>query len=134
MTKISEVEGIGPTFAAKLQEAGIGTVEGLLKAGGAAAGRKDLATRTGIDIKILLDWVNRADLARIKGVGSEYADLLETAGVDSVTELGTRKAENLHAKLTELNAAKSLVRRVPTLAEVEKWVAEAKTLEQAVTH
>ncbi len=134
MTKIIDIEGIGPVFAEKLEGAGIKTVEALLKAGGAAAGRKDLATKTGIDAGKLLEWVNRADLYRIKGVGSEFSDLLENAGVDTVKELATRRADNLHAKMTEVNTAKKLVRRAPTLAEVEAWVAEAKTLPAAVTH
>lgn len=134
MTNVEEIEGIGPTFAAKLQAANIKTVEALLVAGGSPAGRKDIATKTGIDDGKILEWVNRADLARIKGVGSEYADLLEAAGVDTVKELAARKAENLHAKMLEVNTTKKLVRRPPTEAEVSKWVAEAKTMKAAVTY
>ncbi len=134
MTKIIDIEGIGPVFAEKLEGAGIKTVEALLKAGGAAPGRKDLATKTGLDDGQIHEWVNRADLYRIKGVGSEFSDLLENAGVDTVKELATRRADNLHAKMTEVNEAKKLVRRAPSLAEVEAWVAEAKTLPAAVTH
>ncbi len=134
MTKIIDIEGIGPAFAAKLTEAGITTVEGLLKAGGAPGGRKDLAAKTGIDTKKILEWVNRADLFRITGVGTQFSDLLENAGVDTIKELATRRPDNLHAKMLEVNEAKNLVNRAPSLSEVEKWVAEAKTLPAAVSH
>ncbi len=134
MTKIIEIEGIGPVYAEKLTAAGVDTVEELLTEGGSANGRKTLAEKTGLTTSQLLEWVNRADLMRINGVGSEYADLLEASGVDTVKELATRRADNLHAKMLEVNTAKSLVRRPPSMADVEKWVAEAKTLPQAVTH
>jgi predicted flap endonuclease-1-like 5' DNA nuclease len=133
MAKVIDIEGIGPVMAAKLAEAGVKTTGGLLKAGGTAAGRKTLAEATEIDAKKLLEWVNRADLMRIRGVGSQYSDLLEEAGVDTVKELGVRRPDNLHAKMLEINAAKKLVRRPPTLANVEAWVAEAKTLPAAVS-
>lgn len=134
MTAIIDIEGIGETYAATLKGAGIATVEALLKEGGSPAGRKTLAEKTGLTTQRILEWVNRADLARINGVGSEYADLLENAGVDTVKELATRRGDNLHAKMMEVNEAKKLVRRPPTLAEVEKWVAEAKTLPAMVTY
>ncbi len=132
--RIREVEGIGPVYAGKLEEAGITTTEGLLKAAGHKAGRRALAAETGISEAMLLEWVNRADLMRIKGVGSEYSDLLEAAGVDTVKELARRKPENLHAALLEVNERKHLVRRVPSLADVRSWVAMAATLEAAVSH
>lgn len=134
MTKIIDIEGIGPVFEAKLTEAGIKTVEALLKSGGSAKGRKELAESTGIDAKKLLEWVNRADLFRITGVGSQFSDLLENAGVDTIKELATRRPDNLHAKMLEVNEAKNLVNRAPSLSEVERWVAEAKTLPAAVSH
>lgn len=134
MANIIDIEGIGEKYAAALQEAGVKTVEALLEKGGAASGRKALAEATGVSAEKILEWVNRADLMRIKGVGSEYADLLEAAGVDTVKELAQRRADNLTAKMAELNEAKSLVRRVPTENEVEKWVAEAKTLPGMVSH
>ncbi len=134
MAGIEEIEGIGPAIAAKLVAADVKTVEALLKAGGSASGRKALAATAGIDAGKLLEWVNRADLMRIKGVGSEFSDLLEASGVDTVKELATRKPENLFAKMEEVNTAKKLVRRTPSAPEVQKWVAEAKTLPQAVTH
>jgi predicted flap endonuclease-1-like 5' DNA nuclease len=134
LAKIIEIEGIGEAFAAKLEGAGVATVEALLQKGGSPAGRKSLAEATGLSTDRILEWVNRADLMRIKGVGSEYSDLLEAGGVDTVKELATRRPDNLHAKLLEVNEAKKLVRRTPTLNEVEAWVAEAKTLPAAVTY
>jgi predicted flap endonuclease-1-like 5' DNA nuclease len=134
MTKIIDIEGIGPVYSKKLEDAGIATVEALLKEAGSSKGRKSLAEKTELDASLILEWVNRADLMRIKGIGSEYSDLLENAGVDSVKELATRRPDNLHAKMLDVNTQKKLVRRPPTLADVEGWVAEAKTLPGAVTH
>jgi predicted flap endonuclease-1-like 5' DNA nuclease len=133
MTRIDDIEGIGPTYAAKLESAGVKSVEVLLTTGGTPKGRKDLAAKSGIDETLILKWVNRADLARIKGIGSELADLLEVSGVDSVVELGTRKPENLMAKMTEVNDAKHLVRKLPSLSQVEDWVKQAKELPRAVS-
>lgn len=134
MAKIIEIEGIGEVFAAKFQAAGITSVEALLERGASRKGREEVATATGIETGRILEWVNRADLMRIKGVGSEYSDLLEAAGVDTVKELATRNAANLFAKLEEVNAAKKLVRRTPTAPEVEKWVDEAKTLPPVLSY
>lgn len=134
MGKITEIEGIGPAFAEKLAAAGIKTTENLLKAGATVKGREDLAAKTGLDKKDILEWVNHADLFRIKGVGSEYADLLEAAGVDTVPELAQRKADNLAKKMEEINAEKKLVRRTPTASMVEDWVAQAKKLPKVVSH
>ncbi len=134
MAKIIEIEGVGEVFAAKLEGAGVPTVEALLKQGGTPAGRKALAEKTELSPARILEWVNRADLMRIKGVGSEYSDLLEAAGVDTVKELATRRADNLQAKMVEVNETKKLVRRVPTLNEVDAWVAEAKTLPPMVSY
>lgn len=134
MTDIKEIEGIGPEWGSKLEAAGVATVEALLEKGGSAKGRTDLAAATGLSASRLLEWVNRADLMRINGVGSEFSDLLEAAGVDTVKELATRVPANLHAKVIELNEAKKIVRQAPALSQVERWVAEAKTLPQAVTH
>jgi len=134
MTAIEDIEGIGPAYAQKLIAAGVKTTEALLEHGAKASGRKALAETTGLNERQLLEWVNRADLARVKGVGSEYADLLEAAGVDSPTELGHRVPANLFAKLESINAEKKLVRRTPSLADVEKWIAEAKTMPKVVEH
>ena len=134
MTKIIEIEGIGEKYATALEAAGVSTVEALLEKGGAPAGRAAIAEKAGVTPQRILEWVNRADLMRIKGVGSEYADLLEAAGVDTVKELAQRRADNLQAKMAEVNTAKNLVNRAPRLSEVEKWVGEAKTLPAMVSH
>ena len=134
MASISSIEGIGPVFAEKLAAAGIKTTEALLAAGGAKAGRKTIADETGIDEKRILRWVNMADLFRLRGVGEEYSDLLEAAGVDTVKELATRNAANLAAKMAEINAEKKLVRSLPNEEKVADWVEQAKGLEPAVSH
>ena len=134
MANIADVEGIGAAFAEKLSGAGVGTVEQLLEVGASAKGREDLADKTGISETMILKWVNRADLARINGIGAQFADLLEAAGVDSVPELGQRNGANLHAKLEEVNTAKNLVNRVPSADEVEDWINQAKALPKVVTH
>ncbi len=131
---ISTIEGIGPKYAGALKEQGVGTPQALLEAGATPKGRKSLAENTGISPKLILAWVNQADLMRIKGVGSEYADLLEKVGVDTVPELARRKPENLHAKAVEVNEEKKLVRQVPSLQKVESWVAEAKELDRVVQY
>jgi predicted flap endonuclease-1-like 5' DNA nuclease len=133
--KLTEIEGIGATYAAKLTEAGIKSQEELLAAGSTPKGRSDLEKTTGISGKLLLKWINRADLARVKGIGEEYADLLELAGVDTVPALARRNAENLHKKLLEAaEANKNVVRRVPAATEVVKWVAAAKELPRLVNY
>lgn len=134
MAKIIEIEGIGEVFAAKLDGAGVPTVEALLKQGGTPGGRKALAEKTELSTDRILEWVNRADLMRIKGVGSEYSDLLEASGVDTVKELAMRRPDNLQARMVEVNEDKKLVRRVPTLNEVDAWVREAKTLPPMVSY
>jgi predicted flap endonuclease-1-like 5' DNA nuclease len=134
MANIEDIEGIGPAYGAKLVAAGIKTTDALLEQGGTKAGRGKIAEDSGITETLILEWVNRADLARIHGIGSEYADLLEASGVDSVPELAQRVPANLHKKMEGVNAEKNLVRRLPTESEVEKWVAEAKTLPKAVHH
>lgn len=133
MTAIVDIEGIGEAYAQKLKSVGIKTIEELLNEGCNPKGRQMIAEKTGISEKLILRWVNHADLFRIKGIGSEYADLLELAGVDTLPELAQRKAENLFEKLTAINEEKKVVRRVPTLNEVTKWVAEAKTLPRVLT-
>ncbi len=134
MTKLTVVEGIGGTYAAKLVEAGVLTAEALLKMGATPKGRKELAEKSGIAEKLILEWVNHVDLFRIKGVGEEYSDLLEEAGVDTVVELAQRKPENLLAKMVEVNAAKKLVRQLPVLAQVVSWVEQAKKLERMIQY
>src|SRR5665648_150287 len=134
MAKLLDIEGIGPIYAEKLLKAGLKTTESLLKAGTTPQGRKKLAETTGISDKLILEWVNHADLFRIKGIGEEYSDLLEEAGVDTVPELAQRKAENLILKLKEVNDTKKLVRRLPVLSQVQSWVAQAKELPRQITY
>jgi predicted flap endonuclease-1-like 5' DNA nuclease len=134
MTKLTEVEGIGEIYAQKLKDAGIATTEALLETGATPAGRKELEETTGISGKLLLKWINRADLFRIKGVGEEYADLLEVAGVDTVPELAQRNPGNLAQKLVEINEEKNLVRRTPTPDQVKDWVEQAKQLPRVLTY
>ena len=134
MSKIAEIEGIGATYAKKLVDAGIKTTDDLLSAGATPKGRETLAEKTGIPGKLILEWVNLSDLFRIKGVGEEYSDLLEEAGVDTVVELSKRVPENLHAKMLEVNEKKKIVRRPPALGEVKKWVEEAKKLPRKIEY
>lgn len=134
MAKLSEIEGIGEAYAAKLEKAGVTSLENFLKKCADKKGRKAMAEKTGISEKLILNWVNRADLTRIKGVSTQYADLLEAAGVDSVPELAQRNPENLQAKMAEVNEAKKLVRKIPTVSQVKNWVAQAKELPRVVTH
>src|SRR5688572_16175557 len=129
-----DIEGIGATYAKSLADAGLTNTDHLLDTAGSASGRKSLATKTGIDEGKILEWVNRADLMRVKGIGSEFSDLLEAAGVDTVKELAQRVPANLAAKLTEVNEAKKLVRRVPAESEVSTWVTEAKSMPAKVSH
>ncbi len=132
MAKILEVEGIGPVYAEKLQGLGITTTNKLLKMGSTPKGREELAEKSGISKDLLLEWINHADLFRIKGVAEEYSDLLEEAGVDTVPELAQRNAENLYAKLVEVNEMKKLVRQLPSQRQVADWVMQAKELPRMI--
>ncbi len=134
MTNVIDIEGIGPDRAEKLKAAGVTTTDDLLKLGGTAKGRKDLEAATGLSGAFILDWVNRADLFRIKGIGTQYSDLLEAAGVDTVAELAQRRADNLAAKLAEVNEAKQLVRALPNETQVADWIEQAKALPRAVEY
>jgi predicted flap endonuclease-1-like 5' DNA nuclease len=134
MGKITTIEGIGESYAGKLEGFGIATTEALLEKGATTGGRKEIAEKTGISNKLILRWVNMSDLFRIKGVGEEYADLLEAAGVDTVPELAQRNAVNLQEKMAKLNDEKSLTKTVPSQATVEGWIAQAKELDRVVTY
>jgi predicted flap endonuclease-1-like 5' DNA nuclease len=135
MGRIIEIEGIGPHYRQVLKDkAGLTTTEALLAACATPQKREALALQTGVSSKLLLEWANRADLFRIKGIGEEYSDLLEQAGVDTVVELSKRNAENLLQALKEANDKKALVRRLPTAAQVQDWVAQAKKLPRALTY
>lgn len=132
--KIEDVEGIGPAIGEKLRAAGVKDTDGLLAAARTPAQRKDLAAKTGLTDKQVLKFANMCDLYRVKGIGSEYSELLEAAGVDTVPELAQRKAANLHAALSQVNEAKKLTRRLPTEADVGQWIEHAKTLPRALEY
>lgn len=134
MAGIKGIEGIGDTYGERMKALGIRSKAALLKAGATKKGRVELAAKSGISEKLILEWVNRADLYRVKGIGTQYADLLENAGVDTVVELAGRKAENLVEKMKQVNAEKNLVRLLPALSKVQTWIAEAKKLPRAVTY
>ena len=134
MTALVDIEGVGEKYAEKLKAAGVGSSEALLEKGKTPAGRKQIAEASGVSDKLILEWVNRVDLARIKGVGSEYADLLEASGVDTVVELSKRVPENLLKKMEEVNTAKKLVRKMPVLSQVTDWVDQAKKLPRVISY
>jgi predicted flap endonuclease-1-like 5' DNA nuclease len=134
LAKLEDIEGIGAVYAEKLRGVEVHTQQDLLEAGAKPAGRHTLEEDTGISHVLLLKWINRADLARVKGIGEEYADLLEAGGVDSVPELAQRNPANLHTHLVEVNEAKKLVRQVPSQTMIEGWVTAAKALPRAVEY
>lgn len=131
---IQEIEGIGPTYGSKLAQAGITNTRQLLDRCGGAKGRREVATRTGLDESQLLKWANMADLMRISGIGKQFAELLEAAGVDTVKELRNRNGVNLTTKMKEVNAAKKLTRGTPSVRQVSAWIDQAKTLPPAISH
>lgn len=134
MATISDIEGIGAAYAAKLRKAGVRSTNELLKAGATKKGRAELAKATGFDAKTILEWVNRADLFRVKGIGAQYSDLLEAAGVDTVLELAKRKPEVLLETLIKVNEKKNKVNQVPGLSNVKAWIKSAKSLKRAVEY
>ena len=134
MATLEKIEGIGSVYGKKLTKIGIRTTEALLKKGATPKGRKEIEKASGLGHKLILEWVNLADLFRIKGIGEEYSDLLEEAGVDTVVELAQRKADNLYKKVLEVNAAKKLVRRPPSAGMIADWVKQAKKLRRVVKY
>ena len=134
MASIDTIEGIGHKQATSLRKARIRTVEALLKRGATRKGRREVAAATGISEREILAWVNRADLMRVRGIGEEYSDLLEAAGVDTIKELRRRNPANLLASMVSVNVKKSLVRRLPTEAMVERWIEDAGGLDAVVKH
>jgi predicted RecB family nuclease len=134
MASIDTIEGLGHRQATRLRKAKVRTTEALLKSAATRAGRKQLAGATGLGERQILEWVNRADLMRVKGVGEEYSDLLESAGVDTIKELRRRNPRNLLSTMIEVNNKKRLVRRLPTEVMVTRWVDHAKTLDPIVKY
>jgi predicted flap endonuclease-1-like 5' DNA nuclease len=134
MTTLKEIEGIGNAYAAKLNKAGVRGTNGLLKMGGTRKGRAELAKATGFNAKTILEWVNRADLFRVKGIGTQYSDLLEAAGVDTVMELANRKPEALLEAMTKANVKLNKVNQMPALSNVVAWIKNAKSLKRAVEY
>lgn len=134
MAKLSLIEGIGDVYEAKLEEVGVKSIEALLETCATKKGRTELAEKSGISEKLILKWANHADLARIKGIGGEYAELLEASGVDTVPELAQRNAANLFKKMQEVNEEKKLVRKLPTEAQVEDWIKQAAELPRVINY
>ncbi|MCA9754900.1 MAG: DUF4332 domain-containing protein [Candidatus Eisenbacteria bacterium] len=132
--KIEEIEGIGPAYGEKLTAAGIKTTDDLLTNCGSESGRKKTATSTGLSEGQLLKWANMADMMRIKGIGPQFAELLEASGVDTVKELRTRNAENLATKMAEVNEVKNLTNAVPAMATITGWIDQAKTMDPKISH
>ena len=132
--KIDEIEGIGPAYREKLQAADIGTTDDLLEKCASPQGRKTLAEKTGVSEKHLLGWTNMADLMRVSGIGRQYAELLEASGVDTIKELRNRNAENLTAKMVEVNEQKNLANATPSPKTVEDWIGQAKKTDPKITY
>lgn len=132
--KIDQIEGIGEVYAQKLNAAGVKTTEDLLAKCANKKGREAMAEETGISEKLILKWTNHADLFRVNGIAGQFAELLEAAGVDTVKEFRHRVPANLQPKLVEVNEAKNLCNRVPSVAELEKMIAQAKELEPLITY
>lgn len=132
--KLESIEGIGPAYAGELRKGGVGSIESLLKRGATRKGRAEIAATTGLSEVHILEWVNRADLYRIKGVSGQYSDLLEQSGVDTVKELAQRNPKNLYQTLLETNQRCNLVRKLPTESQVKGWIKYAKTLKRVVEY
>ena len=132
--EIKEIEGIGPASAEKLAKAKIATTDDLLKLCGHAAGRKEVAEKTGVSEAQILTWSNLADLMRVSGIGPQYSELLKASGVDTIKELRQRNAENLAEKMKEINEKKKLARVSPAAKVVAGWIEKAKTMEPKITH
>ena len=134
MASLVKIEGIGENYATKLRMIGINTTDTLLERGRTPQGREEIAKKSGITKTLILEWVNLADLFRIKGVGEEYSDLLEEAGVDTVVELAQRNPDNLYQTVVDLNQKKKLVRKLPTQSQVSDWVKQANKLPRVLEY
>ena len=131
---VTQLKGMNDGLAAQLKAQGIADSDQLLKASAKPADRKALANKVGAKERDILELANRADLSRVKGVAGVFSDLLEKAGVDTVKELATRRPDNLHAKIKEVNEAEQHSKRIPTEAEVTDWVAQAKDLPKILSY
>lgn len=134
MARVDNIEGIGPAYAERLRAAGVRSTKALLQRGGNPRGRKELAAAANIEETRILEWVNHADLFRVRGIGSEYSDLLEAAGVDTVPELRQRNAKALYESLVKTNEEQKRVRKLPTPQQVAEWVEQAKTLPRVIKY
>lgn len=132
--KIEDVEGIGPTIGGKLRASGIKDTDSFLTGAKTPKQRKALAEKSGLTEKQVLKFANMVDLYRVNGVGSEFAELLEASGVDTVPELARRNAGELAKKMADVGKAKKMTRRVPSEADVSKWIAQAKALPRALEY
>jgi predicted flap endonuclease-1-like 5' DNA nuclease len=132
--KVEKIEGVGPKFAATLSKAGITNTKQLLDRAASRKGRKELAQATGVDEQLILKWANLSDLMRIKGVGEEFSELLEVAGVDTVKELAKRRPDNLRQAMVDANGKRKLVRQLPSLGQCESWVKQAKELAPVMSY
>lgn len=133
MATIDTISGLDPKTATRFRKSRVRTTEALLKRGATKRGRRDLAEATRLDEKKILVWLNRADLMRVKGIGPEYSDLLEAAGVDTIKELRRRNPASLTKKMIQINESRKLVQRLPTEGMVERWVAHASDLDPIIT-
>lgn len=134
MAKLTEIESIGSVYSKKLKTAGISSLNKLLKTGANKEGRMEISKKSGISEKQILEWVNRADLTRVKGVNTQYADLLEHAGVDSIPELAQRNPDKLFLTMTQINQEKNIVHKLPSVSQVSNWISQSKKLPRVVTH
>jgi predicted flap endonuclease-1-like 5' DNA nuclease len=132
--KVEKIEGVGPKYAAKLEKVGIRNTKQLLEKAATRKGRRVLAEESGIDETLILKWANMCDLMRIRGVGEEFSELLEVAGVDTVKELSKRRADNLHKSMIEANVKRKLVRQLPGVGQIEKWVSQAKEIDPVMKY
>jgi predicted flap endonuclease-1-like 5' DNA nuclease len=131
---IEEIQGVGPAYAQKLQAANIKTTDDLLNQCCTPSGRNTVSQKTGLNEAQILKWTNMADMMRISGIGPQYAELLEGAGVDTVKELRNRNHENLAQKMKEVNEAKKLAKTSPAASVVEGWIEQAKSMAPKITY
>lgn len=134
MAKLTYIEGVGESYAKKLRGADVTSTKTLLELGTTSKGRKNIAIKSGLSDSLISKWVNHVDLYRVKGIGSEYAELLEISGVDTVVELAQRNPVNLHEKMLSINLDKKLVRKLPSKTQVKNWVEQAKQLHRVITY